>query len=339
MTQQPSNLLVDNVEALKYVGKFNFNAAIKGGTDGVLPTRNGHSSVVRVGTLISAASAVALVIFLFAFRRRQQEENKPEEQPEAADENKQEEIRDVEAGVGFGLPLERSDVNLAAFSSGETLEPSWTDEDNADDERDLITDTGLIPITSSDSDERLVPADTASLSLPPRPPRRESVQLKTTRKRRKKKKKRPALQRISSRENIRAMQAIPESDTDGSELESEGSEYSTDEDGSSNQSSSNSTCNTPVRAHSLPGSRSGSPSLGNPFFPIDDADNSDVKFIIEALDFDFEKETSSKRKPSQKSLLHASSSSSSLPDMSSNKTPISPIKEEKKIRPLPPPWI
>jgi hypothetical protein len=94
------------------------------------------------------------------------------------------------------------------------------------------------------------------------------MKLKKKRRRKKKKKKAGLSKRVNSRENVNQMEAIAESEDEGSEFGSEGdSEYSsTGDEGSSDRSSSG--CLTPIGTHPHPGartsSRASSPRLSLP---------------------------------------------------------------------------
>ncbi len=307
MVNRTEELYVKDVQGLYYVGTFDSVAAERNpGASEQGASRSGGDSIIRIGTLISAASAVLLLLTILMFRRRRDVEN--QEHLEQVDEKAEADIQDLEsAQIAPTMPTNSSAESYLAISSegseeAPSLETKPSGEGSAYSEEERLDEADIIASSSSDSAERA--SLDSHLLLPPRPPRRgDSVQLKTTRRRRKKKKKRPTLKRVNSREHVASMEAIPETISDVSEFES-GSEYSTDDDGSSYQSSS--TSSTPVRTRSLPGSRSGSPSPNR--FPPESI-SSDVNFIIEALGFPFDRNGNPLR-----------SSVSSLPDAEKQST-------------------
>lgn len=286
MVNRTEELYVKDVEGLYYVGTFESIADDQNSTSSAVR----GDSVVRIGTLISAASAVLLFITLLVFRRRNNNSNN-QEFTDSINEKTPEDIQDLEsAQIAPTMPTNASSESILAASSeeesaeGPSVESEIPREGSTHSEQETLDENynDNLQSSSSDSGERMATVE-GTFPLPPRPPRRgESVQLKKTRRRRKKKKKRPTLKRVNSREHVASMEAIPETIADTSEFES-GSDYSTDDDGSSYQSSS--TSSTPIRTRSLPGSRSTSPSPHG--FPPESI-SSNVDFIMEALAFPFE---------------------------------------------------
>jgi hypothetical protein len=221
-----------------------------------------------------------------------------------------------------------------------------TAESSGDQAQNLSSESVATP-TVAPIEEKLtvvIPAE-----LPPRPPallpRTQSKKLKKRRKKKKKKKK-AILQRVNSRENVAAMQAIPESEEDEeSEIGSEygDSEYSTDDDSSGLKSGPSSGCNTPVRSLSRANSRSNSPMLSaqDELFPSDVFADLDYTFDIEAPDLLAE---TAKMKLSDATNVHRASLSKKR---SARKQKMEGGKEDvpnlppvnSGLPPLPPLWV
>lgn len=182
MLESPQDLLVKDVVGLRYVGKFQPTQLEGSSLIGPNTTNEGNPSVVRIGTLVSAASAVVLILFLFLFRRRPKD-MEDETTLEAASDGAMGKAQDLEAQS----PPEQSNrvpisptttdmivAHLTTIGSSEgdtTLEPSPTssgptDDEYADDERErtILMDNGILPISSSDSDERPPPSLSGSSS-------------------------------------------------------------------------------------------------------------------------------------------------------------------------------
>lgn len=327
LTNRTQEMYVSDVEGLRYVGTFDFVSTA--------PTNGGGDAVIRIGTLISSASAVLLVITIFFFRWPKRDSNDNNEHQRQVRGKTEVDLHSLESGrIASTMPTNSSsESNLGNSTDGVAGGPSnesmMTEQRSADDhDHPTVADTGYFASRSSDSGDHVTAALETPFPLPPRPPRRgESVQLKVARRPRKKKKKRQTLKRVNSREHVNSMEAIPETVHEVCLVDS-GSEYSSDDDASSNFSSSTNT--SPVRMRSLPGSRSGSPS------PLDlppDLMASNVNFIIdcEGMEFPFD---------SNNDIL-ASTSSTSLSDgqVPSQLRTSSPVKEQRKIRPIPPPWL
>lgn len=346
-------LLVSQVEKIEYVGRF--------GTPTNSPASQiidddqeiSSTSVVRVGSIISGSSAILLLLTLFVFRRLRHHDSDTAEQ---LNDKEVGAIHDIETGSSHSAETPR------ASGSGDLLLTNSSDsrQSSTHDDSDMQSEGAVIPpVTSYDSSEgraeleMIVPPVSsydstertaneghctgaiADHPLPPRPPRRESTKLKKRRRRRKKKKK-PSLQRVNSREQVNALEAIPESDDEGSEFGSEeGSEYSTDDDASYQSSSG---CNTPLRSqpNSRSSSRNSSPRLPqqDELFPSD-VFSTDVDFLSQAADFFFphiERVTSKSESPNNDNTPVLS------PNGAKHSRKISPTSEQK-IRPIPPPWV
>jgi hypothetical protein len=202
------------------------------------------------------------------------------------------------------------DIESGSVTTAPTISPTHSGRDFASDcgtpERKSATPSTEIssnvmlgkpvrrsaPVSVDSPDRRPLPVsvdspDRSAAGLPPRPPRRNSIQLKKNRKKKKKKKgkKVVALKRVNSREGINEMPMISESDED-SEHGSEGDSEYTWDDGSSIEASSG--CLTPARSSSLSrrSSRTSSPQLSprDEMFAADGFDH-DVEFVFEAFDF------------------------------------------------------
>jgi hypothetical protein len=337
MAETPSKLLVGNVMDLSYLGdKTTFYTPETSTIDlndfNVLqPQVLDSNNNMMLSALISASTVVLLasVLLILRVRQRRKDSTARTEKDSPVDLDK----LDLEAGGtdtsdrSTGVPKTGSDLTIGISTSYDSKLGIILADTGADN----VTNQVIPGATSHDSTEFTGAAAAGVPALPPRPPRRNSQKLKKRRKRKKKKKK-TTLKRVNSRENVQAMEAIPESEDEGSEFGSEcDSEYTwSDDDGSSNHSSSG--CSTPVRSRSLPDSRASSPKLS----PQDELFSSDVfstdfDFVIEAPDFPFgTKGEESKRSKSREERLK--------PRTSRLKDVVSPIKEEK-IRPIPPPWI
>jgi len=323
MQTRPDSLRFGMVTGLAYVGDYSELQPADEETT-VLTTRDsGGSSNGAVPTLVSISSVIVLcgmILFLKARRSPKAGDNDISDL-KAVDNTNSEAL--TRASVHSDVVAEEGPCNLIRSRSDQS-----EDTMNSCDASDVAV---IPPIQFEASNTAAVAAGGASPKpvLPPRPPntRRGSVKLK--KKRRKKKRKKTTLKRVNSRENIDEMEPIRESEDEDSEIGSEsGSEYTTDDDGSSNQDSG---CTTPIRSRSLGGSRASSRASSPRLSPQDEMFPSDVfanfDFVIEAPDFPF---------PTLKP-----SDNKRVTDLKLNQRPddmVSPIKEEK-IRPIPPPPV
>jgi hypothetical protein len=360
MTATPNELLVKDVTDLSFVGDFDSLSPPSSKPSAATQTRTVESSdSARLGSIISA-SVVLLGGLLLLFRRRHRQ---AAEVTESSIENKAtEEIHDLETGSTYtcdtGLQISTSLETLENANSYDTQESAPTLlVDTAEDDQtyaDVLPPTPPMsptqpmpptpplpptpPVDPTEALLALLAAASFAPALPPRPPRRGSMKLKKKR-RRKKKKKKAVLKRVNSRENVNQMEAIAESEDEGSEFCSEGdSEYSsTDDDGSSNHSSSG--CLTPIGTHSHPGSRTSSRASSPRLSPQDelfpsDVFSSDFDFVIEAPDFPFDLD-GKHVKPQQQ---QKQPKEDRLQPRKRPTAKVSPIKEKKMLR-IPPPWI
>ena len=189
--------------------------------------------------------------------------------------------------------------------------------------------TGSINVMSEPPTASLPPPD-----LPPRPPaplqRKNSKNLKKRRKKKKKKKKKTVLKRVNSRENVNAMEAIPESADEDSEFGSEysygDSEYSTDDE-SGFGSRPSSGCSTPVKGGSTMSLSKKQLSPQDELFPSDVFAEVEYEFDIQAPDLLADNQEQQPLPPKSK-MPSGMGSDRRTPSGSGN-----------KIRPLPAPWV
>jgi hypothetical protein len=211
--------------------------------------------------------------------------------------------------VGLASKTDYGDIESGSVTTAPTISPAHSGKDFASDcgtpesksataHPEMTSNVLLgkpvrrsVPVSVDSPDRKPLPVsvdspDRSAAGLPPRPPRRNSVQLKKNRKKKKKKgKKVVALKRVNSREGINEMPMISESDED-SEHGSEGDSEYTSDDASSIDASSG--CLTPSRSGSLSrrSSRTPSPQLSprdEMFAP--DVFDQNVQFVFEAFDF------------------------------------------------------
>jgi hypothetical protein len=351
MQANPDSLRAGHISQLAYVGDRDAIAT----TTVESPTTQSSSTIVSSSKgdafvfpmLISASTVILLggIFLLFRVRHRRSQEDASETNKEFDD------LPDLETGSSYTSEGSSSALKTRSQSPSSMVDrPRSLSASDLSVERPPLppprrSDPGLVDtelpfvVTSQDSTDGIVStsavvAGIAPAVLPPRPPRRNSMKLKKRRKRRKKKKK-VTLQRVNSRENVAEMDTITESEEEeGSEYTYEsGSEYSTEDDGSSNQSSG---CHTPIRNRSVPNSRASSrhssPRLSpqDELFPAD-VFSTDFEFLIEAPDFPYH---STDKK---KSTLQPRPSKTRQ-NKNNQDNVVSPIREET-IRPLRPPWL
>jgi hypothetical protein len=308
MESNPNSLRAGYIDQLAYVGdRDSIPTASADSSQAQNSMNNNQVLSLRGGALVPTLISVSTVVLLgglfFLFRAKHRWNNQQDHDAETKDEVIG--VPDLETGstgtseasAGSQPPSSTEDQLLQNTDSSE--EPSTMDRPPLSTRRSdpglSLVDIGIPFVTSQDSTDGVVSTSAvvaggvAPDALPPRHPRRNSTKLKKCRKRRKKKKK-VTLKRVNSRENVAQMDAIAETgeeEEEGSEYTYEsGSEYSTEDDGSSNPSSG---CLTPIRVpNSRTSSRHSSPRLSprDELFP-DDVFSTDFEFLIEAPDFPY----------------------------------------------------
>ena len=218
-----------------------------------------------------------------------------------------------------GSPLSASGLYLDPADSLDSNEPENSPRDTI---QQLLSEPPAVALPPQD--------------LPPRPPvplqRKNSKNLKKRRKKKKKKKQKTVLKRVNSRENVKAMEAIPESDNEDSELGSEysygDSEYSTDDESSGFGSRQSSGCNTPVKGEiSSLSKKQLSPQ--DELFPSDVFAEVEYEFDIQAPDLLADNQ--------DQGTLHPKSKLPFEMEMATDGKIQSGVGN--KIRPLPAPWV
>ena len=339
MTGAPEKLFVKEVTGLKYVGnKFGQPYPFSGATGQVQSSANQASHQILGAVLPVSAFVLLMGTFLLLLSRRRRDRNTRSRGTS-------------EKPIGDEVEIGRDSASVETTKLAQTLSQTASEEEDhggtSDIERQgatvtLSSDTAespesscpsskeenppkgeLISVDSQDSESQDTAAAVVGAALPPRPPvdRRRSQNLKKKRRKKKKKKTQP-LQRVNSKEGIKEMEPIPESEGEQSEFGSEyDSECSTEDDEFGSRTSSG--CTTPVRSRSRNGSRASTPQLSpqDELFPKDVF--SDFDFTIEAPDFPFD------------------TSKVDVPNLANEDdlkpSGVSPSRE--KIKPLPPPWV